>query len=1068
MKHTLKIMTVAMILGMAFSHKANAGQCQDGSESDYCCNVITAGSGHGSLKEHIKAFNFGSKPSEKPYASWGACRELIDFKINQISAIHVVIDEPLELIYENSASSNSLVIDGAGVTLESALANEDDSMFVINGTNQVTLTNMTIVGNGNPFVTCKNGVSLTLTGITIQNEPQTAIKIEEGCTNVTIDGIKVYGSTTLANNDISRAGSIISVTGGDADNGIENVVINDVTFSESSKGTGISINYATNVTVTGIKGYNHKGALVSLQHINNLSKLEVYGENVDAGVYMNYVFENDGDSPEISLDLTGNPNLSNLNNAKAGGAGLYLDQEIVGMDFSGIQISNFSGNAIEVHDSSNYNKFTGVKVFSNGNYGLLLADLTSSNEIIDSTFTNNGNCGIFLSSSQKNMLKGINQMANNGSGCAIGTSNLNLADNAVSVLATGFDEILVTMNREEVANDIYLELHYSAAQIVDDGGETTPGLTTGRTSKKNKLSTARLTPTQISQKVLANSLAISSTAITGISLGNNTSGQNKTGDGSDIFSNESYIHQFVTEELPEEYSVDSVEYDFVAIVKNADGFVLGIWTGPAATKGNYASDPNCFLEPTTQQLSRLYDISNPLDQDGDGLNDDVEDADMDCYPDTNETNPYKADTDGDLVRDYEEVFGGAGSNANLADSDGDGLNDGEEDKNHNGAWDDSSGESNPMDTDTDDDGLGDGQEVSYGTDPTNTDSDGDSSIDGDDKCPMQPGSEKCYYDFCVPKEGVAVDAAISDGVENAGNTQICDDQDGDGVCSQVEDLNGNCAYDPGLEMDASNKDTDNDGLTDGNEDTDWNGTYDPDRSETNPLSQDTDGDCIPDGKEAKSGSGAPFDVSEQSKETDPTRFDSDGDGMGDGEEDFDCDGVNDEGETKPWLADTDGDSVNDDTDICPWNINQSCVVRYCNINGFEQIDTDGDSLPDVEEDFDGNCAWTKSEREPNPLTPDTDEDGLNDSTEVECFKTNPIAADSDGDGRNDYSEVQNSIDQCQALYNMGDTNPLRAEFGGCGLRTEGHATSSELLPIIGMMVLALVAGLRMKTRVTNK
>ena len=52
-----------------------------------------------------------------------------------------------------------------------------------------------------------------------------------------------------------------------------------------------------------------------------------------------------------------------------------------------------------------------------------------------------------------------------------------------------------------------------------------------------------------------------------------------------------------------------------------------------------------------------------------------------------------------------------------ADSDGDGLKDGEEDKNHDGRL--GSDESDPNDTDTDDGGLPDGDEVKAGSDPRN-------------------------------------------------------------------------------------------------------------------------------------------------------------------------------------------------------------------------------------------------------------------------------------------------------------------------------------------------------------
>src|SRR5574341_1201240 len=87
-----------------------------------------------------------------------------------------------------------------------------------------------------------------------------------------------------------------------------------------------------------------------------------------------------------------------------------------------------------------------------------------------------------------------------------------------------------------------------------------------------------------------------------------------------------------------------------------------------------------------------------------------------------------------------------------SDSDDDGLTDGQEDANHNGALDlgetnpnnpdsDADGLSdgaevdlgtNPLDPDTDDDGLLDGQEMDFGTDPLDSDSDDDVIPDGQD------------------------------------------------------------------------------------------------------------------------------------------------------------------------------------------------------------------------------------------------------------------------------------------------------------------------------------------------
>jgi hypothetical protein len=96
-----------------------------------------------------------------------------------------------------------------------------------------------------------------------------------------------------------------------------------------------------------------------------------------------------------------------------------------------------------------------------------------------------------------------------------------------------------------------------------------------------------------------------------------------------------------------------------------------------------------------------------LDSDGDGIPDDVEDANQNGIVDAGETDPNKIDTDSD------------------------GLSDGVEDENHNGMVD--AGETDPTDADSDNDDLYDGLEVySLFTDPLLADSDGNGTPDGDE------------------------------------------------------------------------------------------------------------------------------------------------------------------------------------------------------------------------------------------------------------------------------------------------------------------------------------------------
>ncbi len=130
---------------------------------------------------------------------------------------------------------------------------------------------------------------------------------------------------------------------------------------------------------------------------------------------------------------------------------------------------------------------------------------------------------------------------------------------------------------------------------------------------------------------------------------------------------------------------------------------------------------------------------NSADTDGDGLTDGEE-------VHTYQTDPTKADTDGDGLTDREEIFTYK-SNPLNKDADGDGLSDGDEilkygtnmlkaDTDGDGL---SDGEevltyhSNPTKVDTDGDGLTDFEEVNkYRTDPTKADTDGDGLTDKDE------------------------------------------------------------------------------------------------------------------------------------------------------------------------------------------------------------------------------------------------------------------------------------------------------------------------------------------------
>ncbi|MCD4749776.1 MAG: hypothetical protein K8R59_10430 [Thermoanaerobaculales bacterium] len=235
------------------------------------------------------------------------------------------------------------------------------------------------------------------------------------------------------------------------------------------------------------------------------------------------------------------------------------------------------------------------------------------------------------------------------------------------------------------------------------------------------------------------------------------------------------------------------------------------------------------------------------DTDDDGLSDGEEDFDGDGVLDSWETNPLDMDTDCDLLKDGLElgrstpVPGGvsdgwalpysgtaAGWQADThpasttdpgdPDTDNDGVNDGAEDANQNGAVD--VDETDPVDADTDDDGLPDGEEGALGIDPTVADTDFDLLTDGLELGRMF-GVMSGYSDWnSTPYLGTDV--------------------------SWQHDTDSATTTDPKL------PDTDDDWLDDGEEDANGDGFKDTD--ETDPNLWDTDEDSYSDGFEVLCGS----------------------------------------------------------------------------------------------------------------------------------------------------------------------------------------------------------------------
>ena len=283
-------------------------------------------------------------------------------------------------------------------------------------------------------------------------------------------------------------------------------------------------------------------------------------------------------------------------------------------------------------------------------------------------------------------------------------------------------------------------------------------------------------------------------------------------------------------------------------------------------------------------------------------------------PDQSDVVVIPDDDDGDCIPNNLE--NSTGTVADLADSDGDGLDDGVEDSNCNGILD--AGETDPRVSDSDEDGLADG-----------------------------------------------VEDANANGMLDEGETDPrAADTDSDGVHDDVE-VSVEC-------LDPRNADSDGDGLNDGVEDINANGTYEPQVQETNPCDADSDADGLADGCEDADGNGQVG-----AEETDPRNVDSDGDGLEDGAEcvglvagcaDFDnptqC-------PSDPRSADTDGDLLSDGVELASGYDNPAYPGDGAQATDPRDSDSDNDGLIDGLEDLNRNGLFDVDINELDPTHAET-------------------------------------------------------------------------------------------------
>ncbi|MBI4822437.1 MAG: thrombospondin type 3 repeat-containing protein [Deltaproteobacteria bacterium] len=268
------------------------------------------------------------------------------------------------------------------------------------------------------------------------------------------------------------------------------------------------------------------------------------------------------------------------------------------------------------------------------------------------------------------------------------------------------------------------------------------------------------------------------------------------------------------------------------------------------------------------------------DRDSDGISDDVEE--------TIGTDPDDADTDDDGIPDGQEIDAGSPTRYDpRADTD-------------------------PLDADTDDDGISDGEEIVAGTDgfvtnPLNPDTDGDGLKDG-------------------------VETGVTMGVPGGRSS-------GNNVAFEGTGAGFTPDADPATETDPTDRDTDDGTVIDGTEDSNRNGRVDGNERDPNIGADDIPPPC---------GNGRP-DTGEACD--DGNR--SDGDGCSAAcaiEAGFECNG------RRCAASDRDNDGVPDSTDNCPDVPNRGQSDRDGDhIGNVCDPDQDGDGFPDDVNIVGGGC-----------------------------------------------------------------------------------------------------------------
>jgi hypothetical protein len=433
-----------------------------------------------------------------------------------------------------------------------------------------------------------------------------------------------------------------------------------------------------------------------------------------------------------------------------------------------------------------------------------------------------------------------------------------------------------------------------------------------------------------------------------------------------------------------------------------------------------------FLDIASCRNPKVRPVWALQDPDGDVLKNGDEDVNADCEKGPFETDPYNVDTDGDGRDDFEDpcpydrsanCLRRCDPDTSFADankdSDGDGLKDVEEDSDkdclffgiqiQNGHGPE---EPDPFDTsiylrDSDGDGISD-------------------RIDGCQQSPEQAGfSPNINVPVSFDEEACAREQCLSAAGRAPGAFK---DSDRDGLPDMIEDADSDCRMSSERETDRFSADTDGDQLPDGTEDRNKNGQVDltPDGKmlETDPRNADSDADGLLDGVEDQNKNGR-HDFSELN----PRSPDTDGDGITDQIEDHNQNGLWDGGQLLPTgpcrMLDGEGNRI----------LDANGAPLFPETSGYLK-DSDLDGILDNKEDGNMNGVFTNiGERFKTNLVviggaaqPAGSVQEFNRESVIEFGESHPCDADTDGDGLPDGEEDTNGDGVLD--WKNGETSPI--------------------------------------------